>query len=487
MKMHPFAKFSLSSSGTSSSSSRRNFVDKPKNRRAWLFVALVFPILILLMFTSAPRQYLSIRRLKQRFRAPAGSEQCKYGTVYVYDLPPSFNKKLLDNCRAIDPQNSLCDALSNDGFGPKATDLQGIIPEDLTPAWYATSMFAGEVIYHTRISNYKCRTYDPDSAAAFYIPFYAGLAIAKYLYANRSTESERESQGESLVKWVTEQPSWKRSNGADHFIMLGRVSGDFRPGDHHMDAKSGSSFVLMPPIRQTLRLALERSPWDRYEIGVPYPTGFHPRSNAELEKWLKFVRTRNRSKLFTFVGGKEKRLKDDFRGLLVDQCRDESDRCAVVDCSETRCSDGSPAILEPFLDSNFCLQPRSGDSFTRRSTFNCMLAGSIPVFFWKRSIFGQYDWFLRDDPERFSVFIDEKQVRNGTISIRKVLEGYGIEEIQMMRERVTNLIPRFLYVMPGDDEYDDGGVGRYTMRDAVDIAVEGVLRRFKELRLVERQ
>ena len=116
-----------------------------------------------------------------------------------------------------------------------------------------------------------------------------------------------------------------------------------------------------------------------------------------------------------------------------------------------------------------------------------MLAGSIPVFFWKRSIFGQYDWFLRDDPERFSVFIDEKQVRNGTISIRKVLEGYGIEEIQMMRERVTNLIPRFLYVMPGDDEYDDGGVGKYTMRDAVDIAVEGVLRRFKELRLVERQ
>lgn len=457
--MHPFARFS---------SSKRNFLDKPKNRRAWLFVALLLPILLLLIFTSAPKHYHSFRRLQQRFRPPQNGE-CKYGTVYVYDLPPIFNKKLLDNCNDLDPWNSLCKALSNDGFGPKATALEEIMPKDLTRAWYWTHMFAGEVMFHTRISNYKCRTYDPDSATAFYIPFYAGLATAKYLYGNHSAR-ERDSQCESLLKWVSNQPSWKRSKGADHFIMLGRMSWDFR---RNTDEKWGSSFLLMPPMRQTLRLSIERSPWDRLEISVPYPTGFHPKSKAELENWLKFVRTRNRSKLFTYVGGKRNKIKNDFRVLLIDQCQNESDSCKVVDCSKTPCLEGTPAVLESFLDSNFCLQPR-GDAHTRRSTFDCILAGAIPVFFWKRSIHGQYEWFLRDDPERFSVFIDENQVRNGT-SIRKILEGYGIEEIQMMRERVTNLIPRILYAMPGDDGNN--------IRDAFETAVEGVLRRLKEQNL----
>ncbi|KAL3526840.1 hypothetical protein ACH5RR_011496 [Cinchona calisaya] len=449
--MHPFARFS---------STKRNFLDKPKNRRAWLFVALLLPILLLLFFTSAPKHYYSFRRLQQRFRAPLNG-QCKYGTVYVYDLPPIFNKKLLDNFQDLD--------LSNDGFGPKATDLEGVIPKDLTPAWYSTDKLAGEVMFHSRISNYKCRTYDPDSATAFYIPCYAGLASRKHLNGNFSA-SERDSQFESLLGWLTNQPSWKKSKGADHFIILGRISSDFR---RDSEEKSGSSFLLMPPMSQTLRLSIERSPWDRLDIGMPYPTGFHPKSNSEVEKWLKFVRTRNRSKLFAFVGGKSKKIEDeDFRDLLLDQCKG-FDSCKVVESEAA-----SPAILEAYLDSNFCLQPRGDEGFgyTSRSTFDCMLAGSIPVFFWKRSIHGQYEWFLRDDPERFSVFVEEKQVRNGS-SIRKVLEGYGEEEIQMMRERVSNLIPRFLYYAVAAAA---GGGKEKDIRDAFEITVEGVLRRIKE-------
>lgn len=446
------------------SASKRNFFDKPKNRRAWLFVALLLPILLLLIFTSAPQHYQSFRRLQQRFRAPLDG-LCKHGTVYVYDLPPIYNKKLLDiDCQDSDPGNSVCRALSNDGFGPKATDLDGVIPKELVPSWHWTDTLAGDVIYHSRISSYKCRTFDPDSATAFYVPFYAGLA--KYLDGN-SSESERDySKFESLLKWLTNQPSWKRSKGADHFIMLGKKSLDL---SRDIKEKWG------------LRLTVERSPWDRSEISVPYPTGFHPRSNQEIEKWLKFVRTRNRSNLFTYVGGKSKEMENDFRASLLDQCKG-SDSCKFVDCSDTNNpgSQGTPAVLEAFLDSNFCLQPKDDDGFTGRSTFDCMLAGSIPVFFWKRSIYGQYEWSLKDDPERFSVFIEEEQVRNAT-SIRKVLEGYGVEEIQMMRERVTNLIPRFLYyAMPGDDD------GKENIRDAFEASIAGVLRRLKE-QMVSRQ
>lgn len=381
----------------------------------------------------------------------------------MYDLPPMFNQDLLDNCGDLDPWHSRCKAISNHGLGPKAAGLSGV-PENLAPSWYWTDMFAGEVMYHSRVLKHKCRTTEAGSATAFYIPFYAGLAVGKYLFTNYSAK-ERDAHCERLLKWVRDQPTWRRSDGSDHFIMLGRMTWDFR---RSRDEDWGSSFLHMPLMKRVLRLGVERDPWDQLEISVPYPTGFHPRSKSELGQWLNFVHTRKRTSLFTFVGGKRK-VKGDFRGILQTHCVNESDSCRVVDCSGTRCYDGTSEILEAFLASDFCLQPR-GDAYTRRSTFDCILAGSIPVFFWKRSIGRQYEWFLGDEPDKFSVFIDRKDVRNGT-SIRKALEGFSREEVRKMREKVISLIPRFVYRNMDSEEFGE---------DAFDVAIDGVLKRFQE-------
>ncbi|KAK6128705.1 hypothetical protein DH2020_037555 [Rehmannia glutinosa] len=354
-----------------------------------------------------------------------------------------FNKELLDQCRDLDPWHSRCDAISNDGLGPRAAGEISGVPENLSPAWYWTDMFSGEVIYHARILKHTCRTMEPGSATAFYIPFYAGVAVAKYLFTNY-TARERDWHSERLLSWVKDQPPWRRSNGSDHFIMLGRMTWDFR---RSRDEDWGSRFIHMPLMKNILRLAVERDPWDALEIGVP-------------------------TSLFTFVGGK-RNVRGDFRTILQSHCYNESGSCRVVDCSGTRCYDGTSEILEAFLDSDFCLQPR-GDAYTRRSTFDCMLAGSIPVFFWKRSIYHQYEWFLDDEPDKFSVFIDRKDVRNGT-SIRKVLEGYSRDEVRKMREKIINFIPNFVYsLMPSDDDLGSG------YKDAFEIAIDGVLRRMKE-------
>ncbi|CAA3014484.1 xyloglucan galactosyltransferase XLT2-like [Olea europaea subsp. europaea] len=383
--------------------------------------------------------------------------------VFVYDLPVMFNKELIDNCQDLDPWHSRCNAVSNDGLGPITAGLSAGMPENLAPAWYWTDMFAGEIIYHASMLKHKCRTTEPERATAFYIPFYAGLAVAKYLFTNY-TAKERDWHSEMLLKWLQNQHYWKRSNGSDHFIMLGRMTWDFRRSKNE---DWGSSFINMPVMKQILRLCVERNPWDHLEISVPYPTGFHPKSKSDLDQWLNFVQTRNRTNLFAFVGGKRK-VKSDFRSLLSSHCYNESDSCRVVDCSGTRCYDGTWEVLEAFLDSDFCLQPR-GDAHTRKSTFDCMLAGSIPVFFWKRSIYDQYQWFLMGQPENFSVFIDRKDVRNG-VSIKKVLEGYGREQIRRMREKVIEFIPRFVYNYIGSD----------VTQDAFDLAIDGVLKRFKE-------
>ena len=68
--------------------------------------------------------------------------------------------------------------------------------------------------------------------------------------------------------------------------------------------------------------------------------------------------------------------------------------------------------------------------------------------------------------------INTKAVKNGIMSIRNVLEKYSREEVSKMRERVINIIPQILYATPQE--------GLETIKNAFDVAIEGVLRRIKK-------
>lgn len=434
-----------------------------------VFIFLILFIHFFIFFlTRTPSVSLSIS--KEHLSSVKNSslpDECNSGRIYVYDLPQMFNRDLLSNCEDLDPWHWQCGIATNNGYGRRASEFDRILPASLAPAWYRTNQFSLEIMYHHRLMSYKCRTLDPESATAFYIPFYAGLAVGKYLFDNHSVQ-ERDYPFEILLMWLQDQPYWKRSNGHDHFIVLGRITWDFR---RLTEPKKlwGSSFLNMPLMQHTTRLTIERAPSDHYDVGVPYPTGFHPHSHKQILEWQNFIRTRNRSRLTSFVGATRVDIRNDFRGYLLNQCRNENESCRLVDCALTPCSNGSTAILEALLDSDFCLQPR-GDSYTRRSVFDCMIAGSIPVFFWKKSVYNQYEWFLPGDPDSFSVFIDHNHVINGT-SVKGVLEGFNEEKIAEMKERVIELIPKIVYAIPSD--------GPASIKDAFDIAVEGVLERFR--------
>ncbi|KAF5961183.1 xyloglucan galactosyltransferase XLT2-like [Camellia sinensis] len=438
----------------------------------WIFISILsIQFLILVITRTLPIPFFLQQLLppsKTTTYHSSTQTQCPSGTIYVYDLPPRFNRDLVHTCNDSDPWHWRCGAVSNDGFGPRATELAGIVPENLASAMFWTNQFASEMLFHNRLLNYKCRTLEPESAAAFYIPFYAGLAVGKYLWHNHTM---RDRDCEMLLNWVQNQRFWRRSKGSDHFITLGRITWDFRRLDQP-EIDWGSSFINMAGMRNVTRFVIERAPRDYYDVGVPYPTGFHPRTDSDVVEWQSFVRNQNRSSLFCFVGGARADFKNDFRALLLNQCGNESDSCRLIDCGKTECAVGRTPSLETFLGSDFCLQPR-GDSYTRRSVFDCMLAGSIPVFFWFRTAYDQYEWFLPGEPESYSVFIDRRHVRNG-LSIKKVLEQYSREEVRKMREKVIELIPKFVYAKPSE--------GLENIRDAFDIAIDGVLKRFKQQR-----
>ncbi|KAL9225256.1 hypothetical protein vseg_001204 [Gypsophila vaccaria] len=437
-----------------------------KRRTCLIIFILTLQLTILTLF-----HYLPHRRHNHRTSAAAASaagvgDDCEVGRLYVYDLPAELNVDIHSNCGELSPWGSRCAELSNGGFGGVASSVNGVVPTVLKDTWYWTDQFSSEIIFHNRLLHHKCRTVEPAAATAYYIPFYAGLAVGKYLW-NGSSVNDRDTHCEMMLRHIQQLPYFNRSRGWDHFLVMGRITWDFR---RSKDEDWGSKCIYMPSMRNITRLLIERNPWDYFDVGVPYPTGFHPSSASEVLIWQEFVRTRERRSLFCFAGATRGLIPNDFRGLLLSQCRDAGGLCRVVDCGGTRCANGTSEILETFLDSEFCLQPR-GDSFTRRSIFDCMIAGSIPVFFWKRTAYFQYQWFLPSEPGSYSVFIHRDEVKNGT-SVKSVLERYSKEDVKRMREKVVESIPKIIYAKPNE------GLG--SIKDAIDIAVDGVLTRIKE-------
>lgn len=432
----------------------------------WLASILLLNVLIFL-FLLVNRVSIPHIRLHE-FEAPVDprvddnqeDEECPFGRVYVYDLPSVLNKDLLNTSNK----------LSNGGFGLHATGLESVMDQNLTEVWYWTDLYSGEVIYHNRMLCYKCRTLDQDQAIAFYIPFYVGVVVGKYLWANH-TAKEMDFHSVTMLNWVKNRPPWKRSNGSDHFIVLGRLTWDFRRITADSDTEWGTSLLNMSLMENVLRLSPERSIWDPLEVSIPYPNPFHPRYESDIRHWQSVLRAKNRSRLFSMVGGARKHIKHDFRAVLLTYCKEETEYCKMVDCSVTPCYNGAAETMEAFLDSDFCLQPK-GDGFTRRATFDCMLAGSIPVFFWKGSFENQYRWHMPLAAETYSVFIDNKDVRNDTSIIRHVLEKYSREEVERLREKVIDLMPNFLIAESGAD------LG--SLKDAFDITMNEVLQRFKQ-------
>ncbi|XP_019709213.3 xyloglucan galactosyltransferase XLT2-like [Elaeis guineensis] len=445
----------------------------PRHLAGLVIAILALQLLLILSARSLPPPSLHLLQNHPPIppiSTPAASGPCAAGLVYVYDLPPMFNKDVLAACADLNPWASRCTALSNGGFGPPAADLAGVVPPHLLPSWYSTDQFAAELIFHHRMLAHRCRTRDPSAAAAFYVPFYAGLTVGRHLWSPNSTSGDRDRDRDCalLLRWIRDQPPWRRSNGWDHFITLGRITWDFR---RSREGDWGGSFLYMPGMENVTRLLIERNPWDGKDVGIPYPTGFHPRTAAEVKEWQRFVLGRSRPTLFSFAGAARAGFKDDFRGLLLGECRRAGRKCRSVDCGGGRCGNRSAETVSLFLDSTFCLQPR-GDSFTRRSMFDCMVAGAVPVLFWRRSAYVQYGWYLAG-VEDWSVFIDRTEVRSGAVSVRGVLERIGEERAKKMREKVVELIPRLVYAAA------EGGLGE-GMEDALDVAVDGVLRGFRD-------
>ncbi|XP_003598150.2 xyloglucan galactosyltransferase KATAMARI1 homolog [Medicago truncatula] len=377
-------------------------------------------------------------------------DPCLSQYIYIYDLPARFNVDLLKGCHSLQKWENMCVFLSNLGVGLEIIEKskKEVLSKN---SWYATNQYSLEVIFHNIMKHYKCLTNDSSLASAAYVPFYAGLDAAQ-------------------------QSQWKRLHGKDHFMVGGRIGCDFwREGD--LDHNWGTKLMFLPEVSNMSFLLIEscKCLYDN-EFPIPYPTYFHATNDDEIFKWQRKMRNKKRDYLFTFVGAPRPDSPSSIRNQLIEHC-ESSKSCKRVGCyhgSSKKKSCRDPVqVMDNFQNSVFCLQP-PGDSFTRRSIFDSILAGCIPVFLHPLSAYKQYLWHFPKNGSGYSLFIPEIDVKEGKVMINETFFNVSKSEVLAMREEVIRLIPRIVYRYPGSR--------LETIEDAFDIAVKGVLGRIEAMR-----
>ncbi|KAG2543551.1 hypothetical protein PVAP13_9NG752400 [Panicum virgatum] len=395
------------------------------------------------------------------------ADPCRGRYVYVHDLPPRFNADIIRDCRKYeDHWGDMCGVISNAGLGRPLVDrADGVITSEA--GWYGTHQFALDAIFHNRMKQYKCLTNHSAMANAVFVPFYAGFDFARYHWGYDN--ATRDATFVDLAQWLMARPQWRQMWGRDHFLVAGRTGCDFRRSNN-VDPDWGNDLLAMPAGRNMSVLVLESTLLHGSDYSVPYPTYFHPRSDADVLRWQDQVRGQRRAWLMAFVGAPrpDTPVNIRVRDHVIAQCK-ASSACAMLGCAR---SPGSPQchapgdIMRLFQKTSFCLQP-PGDSCTRRSVFDSMVAVCIPVFFHTATAYKQYRWHLPEDHLNYSVYIPVADVRLRNVSIEAVLRAIPPATVERMREEVIKLIPRVLYADPRSR--------LETIKDAVDIAVEGVL------------
>ncbi|MBA0578718.1 hypothetical protein Gorai_020992 [Gossypium raimondii] len=272
------------------------------------------------------------------------------------------------------------------------------------------------------------------------------LDVGRYLWGPIGYRRDHDAM--ELVKWLAGRPEWKNTWGRDHFLVAGRINWDFRR-DLKNVSDWGNGLLTYPESKNMTMLVIESSPWNNIDFAIPYPTYFHPSRDDDVFQWQNRMRELKRRFLFSFGGARRPNRDECIRNEIIDQCLVSRKRCRFLECDQTQRCYKPENLMKLFQSSIFCLQP-PGNSYTRRSIFDSILAGCVPVFFHPGSAYVQYLWHFPKDYTKYSVLIPASAVKSG------------------------ELIPNVIYADPASR--------LQTIGDAFNLTVKGVLDRVETIR-----
>ncbi|XP_067651969.1 uncharacterized protein [Haliotis asinina] len=392
----------------------------------------------------------------------------KIPKVYIYSLPTRFNKDI-ETCVNYDAQPYLCLHLQNGGLG------KFIYREGEMGVFY-TNQFSLEVIIHNQLLQSRYRTLNPEEADIFYIPAYLGV----YFFCRWSTTIEQ-LQNE-MFDIIDAMPYFRQ--GKPHISTLAKIEREQAASDHPL--------LQNEKCRDVTYLVIEKEAyaWYRKFLGienqrvivVPYPSYVHLYNTKTASQSISSPGLESRQ-LMIFVAASDRRTNE-FRNIIMDQMPHKvvdttyekfveqvqaqgKDTPTQVILTTTECRPGHENITIGWMQKSvFCLQP-PGDSPTRKSFYDSIQSGCIPVIFRFADQNVEYPFQRVLNYTEFIVTIDSERIERHE-QIRDILEEIPKDEVHRLHQNVLKVARMLQYSV-----IESGDQPR-SYRDALDMIMEEV-------------
>jgi hypothetical protein len=321
-----------------------------------------------------------------------------------------------------------------------------------------------------RVSPY--RTLNPAQAISFIIPF--DIGVHSFIDHMNGRVRVASPHGWRVSEWMKEsieklnpEVVWKHK-GHDHFVLFSITS--------YQIIGIGAKVFLTQICSNCTVLTIETTPTltsrkyysnksRKWWYAVPYPSSFHWHEDIKTLPWKQeagavispFV---NRPYLAIFIGSVDTSTprSNVVRRVLRQDCQQDS--MLTLSSSRPRClwfdtAHACSGVLNQtdgmllYRKTIFCLAP-TGDSLTRKSLFDSLVAGCIPIIFAKATI-TQYFWHISHEiVSQISIYIPAQELIDNKIHFLDILRNISTEQIIKMQQKIEEVAPTLQYSIVPD-------------------------------------
>ena len=416
---------------------------------------------------------------EQLFLSNTGSDNCiamKYKEqnvktaykIYIYELAENFNVRLAMCMSSI--RTDSC------GFGipfESKYDFPGI-------AFHATWQFSLDIIIHHKLMFSPYRTLNPEEADVFFIPFYE--ASHCFCKNTHNTSFNGLILEKALEKEIMHWPYYRQ--GKPHLLAIGKIEKE--------ESSNHCPLLTYPWTWNITAIGIEasdfyRNPADKRRVTthplppfivVPYPSYGHFTEPSGGQYRHKIFSHKRRN--FILIAASTTRANP-FRNKILDEFHNSTKQMMddyyekmnytkdhVINSMWAITGDniGVKTVIDWMQNSVFCLQP-AGDSPTRKSVYDAIVCGCIPVFF-ALDYQPVVTWPFHDilNYSDFSVTVPQG------MNFRDILEPYkhNRQKIKALQQGLHAVMPMMQYSFPLDNK---------PHKDAVNMILEQIGRSLK--------
>lgn len=370
------------------------------------------------------------------------------------------------------PMNATLDSKSPYSHQFRGNNGAGVM---IDPAigYFSTWQFAFYQLTMARLRASKYRTLDPSKATAFIIPFDLGAhSFIDHNNGRTRVASPHGWRALEHLKEASKNPIFWKHRGHDHFVLFSITS--------YQIIGIGAKCFMTQICENCTVLTIETTPTNtcrkyysnkskKYWYGIPYPSSFHYWEGIQQLPW-KQSRTIARPYLSIFIGSLETSTPKSniLRRLLHASCTKDTVNSTSTsssprdyrDLSTRRClwfdtAHSCSGVLNQtdgmllYRQAIFCLAP-PGDSLTRKSLFDSLVSGCIPVVFVRATI-TQYLWHIPAEiVDEISIYIPGKYILTEKQNFLDYLRSIPAEKILQMQRRIEEVAPTLQFSVVPD-------------------------------------